>query len=587
MVLTPGLRFLTRQLVFPATLVIFVHRASTRSGLLRIPLATAIVGTFFARIGLFILRNVVANIQHRREARRLGARPLPYLSGKKFGNFDFIERILHEAEHGYLGDELRAVQAKLGQIVNIWPLWENHIFTTEPAHIQAILATDFNNNIKGERFKNGMESVLGTGVFNSDGDLWSFHRSMSRPYFSRDRVRHFEIFDRHATQAISLIKQRMREGLAVDFQELISRFTMDSATEFLFGESVDSLEASLAYPHNLPSSFVIPNNTQDSPRAQAAIRFTTAFGQALTHLAFRERTGWIWPLYEIFEDATAKPMAIVAGYLDPIIQRAVDRGRNENEPNMEDDEMTLLDDLVKSTSDAKILKDEILNILLAGRDTTMSGLTSTIYFLARHPNVLSRLRGEILDCIGPTNAPTYDDIKKMKYLRAVLNETMRIYPPVPFNVRETVNATVWPSPDPAQRPIYIPGRTPISYSVMLMHRRKDLWGEDAEEFDPDRFIDERLQKYLVSNPFQFLPFNAGPRICLGQQFAYNEMSFVLVRLLQHFSSIKLDPEAAPPAARVPESWKGQPGRKGIELFIPESNLTLYAKGGMWVKMGQV
>ncbi|KAF7311847.1 hypothetical protein MIND_00195400 [Mycena indigotica] len=112
----------------------------------------------------------------------------------------------------------------------------------------------------------------------------------------------------------------------------------------------------------------------------------------------------------------------------------------------------------------------------------------------------------------------------------------------------------------------------------------------AEEFDPDRFIDERLQKHLVPNPFQFLPFNAVtvPQICLGQQFAYNEMSYVLVRLLQHSSSIKLDPEAAPPAACVPESWKGQPGRKGIELFISESNLTLHAKVvDMWVKMGQV
>ncbi|KAJ7058362.1 cytochrome P450, partial [Mycena amicta] len=121
----------------------------------------------------------------------------------------------------------------------------------------------------------------------------------------------------------------------------------------------------------------------------------------------------------------------------------------------------------------------------------------------------------------------------------------------------------------------------ITYSVQLMHRRKDLWGNDADEFDPDRFLDDRVQKYLVSNPFHF---NAGPRICLGQQFAYNEMSFVLVRLLQHFSAISLDLEACPAAARVPASWKGQRGRKGVELFIPESDLTLHARGGMWVKM---
>ena len=126
----------------------------------------------------------------------------------------------------------------------------------------------------------------------------------------------------------------------------------------------------------------------------------------------------------------------------------------------------------------------------------------------------------------------------------------------------------------------------------------------AEEFDPDRFIDERLHKYLTSNPFIFLPFNAGPRICLGQQFAYNEMSFFLIRLLQNFETIAFDVESQPPASRPPTEWAGSPGRKGVDKFWPKAHLTLYSevcqvlrspggdpsltnvplKGGMWVKM---
>jgi hypothetical protein len=99
----------------------------------------------------------------------------------------------------------------------------------------------------------------------------------------------------------------------------------------------------------------------------------------------------------------------------------------------------------------------------------------------------------------------------------------------------------------------------------------------AEEFDPDRFIDERVHKYLTPNPFIFLPFNAGPRICLGQQFAYNEMSFFLIKLVQNFASIDFDAESFEPSARPRAEWKSAEGRKGYEKFWPRSHLTLYSK----------
>ena len=136
----------------------------------------------------------------------------------------------------------------------------------------------------------------------------------------------------------------------------------------------------------------------------------------------------------------------------------------------------------------------------------------------------------------------------------------------------------------------------VSYSVHCMHKRKDYWGPDgtfrskfqicnftsltsistAEVFDPDRFLDERLHKYLIPNPFIFLPFNGGPRICLGQQFAYNEMSFFLIRLLQNFETIHFDEDAQPEESKPPKAWLGLPGRKGVEKFWPKAHLTLYS-----------
>lgn len=98
----------------------------------------------------------------------------------------------------------------------------------------------------------------------------------------------------------------------------------------------------------------------------------------------------------------------------------------------------------------------------------------------------------------------------------------------------------------------------------------------AQVFDPDRFLDHRLHKYLTPNPFIFLPFNAGPRICLGQQFAYNEVSFFLVRLLQNFSSVTLAPDAQPPESKPPALWKSFGGRQGKEKITPKSHVTIYA-----------
>ena len=243
---------------------------------------------------------------------------------------------------------------------------------------------------------------------------------------------------------------------------------------------------------------------------------------------------------------------------------------------------TLLDHLVNVTEDRTLIRDEIMNIMIAGRDTTACTMTMAVYMLTQHPDMMRRLREEILSKVGASRRPTLEDMRDMKYLRAFINETLRLYPPVPFDSRATTDPVIWPGIK-GNPPIYIPANTRTPYSIVLMQRRKDLWGPDAEVFDPDRFLDERLQKYLVPNPFIFVPFNAGPRICLGQQFAYNEVSFFLIKLLQAFSTFELaeDVQKMPPA-----EWAQAEDRRAIERVMVKSHLTMYVEGGLWVRMGE-
>lgn len=185
---------------------------------------------------------------------------------------------------------------------------------------------------------------------------------MTRPFFSRERVNDFAIFARHADAAVACIAARLQEGCAIDFQDAAARFTLDSATDFLFGTCLNSLGAGLPYPENFKS------RSGSSPGGRilsTAERFSRAFSEAQWEISTRSRLGDTWPLWETFHDRTRKPMEIVDAYIEPILKKALmnqktyleakgaaqEKGGvivdNTNQ-DVRDDE-TLLDHLVKHT----------------------------------------------------------------------------------------------------------------------------------------------------------------------------------------------------------------------------------------------
>ncbi|KAH9841760.1 cytochrome P450 monooxygenase [Rhodofomes roseus] len=583
LLLTPGLRLILRllsSLVIPAVCIYGAAQLAESGFDYNVP-SWALLSAWIAYPLLTnFLRSIITWVQEERDIRRLGAVRIPDLKGRLPGNLDVVPQ-LGTGDDMYLFDWIETLQGKHGIIFNTKLLGHNKIFTSDPNHIKSILATDFNVWEKGYQFREDMASVLGSGVFNADGDVWKFHRSMTRPFFARDRITDFEIFARHADEAVAVI--RARQGNPIDFQDVLQRFTLDSATEFLLGKCVHSLHALL------PATY--GKREMMSLTAEA---FGPALNRVQERLSFRRRMAAMWPLFEVLADKTKKDMTMIGEFLSPIIQAALDRkksheqakGEGDVEGNSSNTYHVLLDQLLDVSDDPKLIADEVLNILIAGRDTTSTTLPYLVYLLALHPHVLSRLREEVLNRVGPSRYPDFEDMREMKYMRAVINETMRLFPAVPANIRSNIRATTLPSTVPGGKPYYVPANSEVAYFVMTMQRSKDIWGPDADKFDPSRFLDERLHKHVLSNPFNFVPFNAGPRICLGQQFAYNEMSFFLVRFLQVFDHMELAPDAQPAEAKPPASWASAGGRKAIEKLIPKSALTLYVKGGLWMRFGE-
>lgn len=234
-------------------------------------------------------------------------------------------------------------------------------------------------------------------------------------------------------------------------------------------------------------------------------------------------------------------LKVLDDFVDTFIDKALALSPSELEKKTNHDEgYTFLHAIASYTRDRKVLRDQLVSILLAGRDTTACTLTWIIFEVSRQPHIIAKIREEIIEHVGLDRKPTYQNLKDMKYLQHVINEALRLYPVVPYNVRLALHDTTLPTgggPDGTQ-PIGVLKGTPIGYSTLVMQRRPDLYPSPETGFPHvDEFCPERWDKWTPKS-WTYVPFNGGPRICIGQQFALTEMSYTLVRLFQKFETVE-------------------------------------------------
>ncbi|OJJ76856.1 hypothetical protein ASPBRDRAFT_114633 [Aspergillus brasiliensis CBS 101740] len=481
-------------------------------------LAPAVIFFIAIYFTFHILRSLQQAYYHRKKAKALGCQPPTSVSTGILGITGFyrIAKAAREkrwvefiADHYQTSGPTFRQQALGGLMVTN---------TVEPENIKALLATQFQDFGLGTRHRE-FYPLLGNGIFTLDGAGWSHARGMLRPQFTRDQVADLDLMDGHVTKMMDLIPQ---DGSSFDIQRLFFLLTIDSATHFLFGESVGSMRTS----------------TESSLLEKSAVGnaqgFAEAFNRAQEYLAARSRAMAFYWLVNPKEFREANQL--VHEVVDHYVCLALEAKRHPE--TKEPGRYIFAEALAADTDDPRVIRDNMLNILLAGRDTTASLLSSSFFYLARHPNVWARLRQTIVDEFGDAHHPkgkiTHARLKDTPYLRYFLNEVLRLLPPVPLNFRVALKDTSLPSgggPD-RKAPIYVRKGEIVSYSVYAMHRRTDLYGPDAHAFRPERWEENSKRGW------EYLPFNGGPRICLGQQYALTEASYTMVKLLQRFNRIE-------------------------------------------------
>jgi len=381
-------------------------------------------------------------------------------------------------------------------------------WVTSPSMIKAVLLDQRDNFRKLTQIRL-LGPLLGKGILTSEGADWKWQRQAAAPMFRPQALGAFvPTFVRAARDTLA----RWQGGGAIcNVDEDMTRATFDVISATLL-PSADQ-------------SFV--------DRMQASIR------------ALQRNGGWDM-LYASFRLPAWFPRpGMIAQYeamrsLREEVGRLLreQRGAGRDDDNLLTRLVAARDPESGRAMDDEQLVDNLLTFYLAGHETTAKALTWTLYLLARSPEWSARLEHEITEVTGAA-AVDAAHLERLVLVQQVLKESMRLYPPVPIMSRQAVAAAT------VEKLAVEPGMS-ILMPIYAIHRHARRW-EKPDAFDPQRFAPEaesRIPRY------QYMPFGAGPRVCIGMSFAMMEATAMLATLLQHARFEPVEGEEPVPVARV-------------------------------------
>jgi len=353
-----------------------------------------------------------------------------------------------------------------------------------PDDVKRILVSNHRNYTKGIGLDR-VKILLGNGIMTSEGEFWRHQRMMLQPLFHRRIITEFaRVIGEANTRLLARWEELARRGEPVNLTDEMSELTLDVVLRAIFGRDLERLSTELA---GNPFEVVTKEQARD-------LKFAYKF-RSLTRL--------------------------VAGL---IVRRRAGDEQHFDYVSM------LMNARDKETGEAmgeRDLVDEIMTLVVAGHETTASGLNWTWYLLSQHPEVESKLHAEI-DSAPADDAPGLAQMEQLAYTRQVIDEALRLYPPGWLLSRRTVEADVLSG-------FEIAAGANVLLPLYLLHRHPRYW-RDPDAFMPERFAPE----HEAERPrFAYMPFAAGPRHCIGETFALYEMLMHLQRVARRFRLVYL------------------------------------------------
>ncbi|XP_052020687.1 cytochrome P450 4F4 isoform X10 [Apodemus sylvaticus] len=413
-----------------------------------------------------------------------------------------------------------------------------------PDVIRSVLSASASVALKEVIFYSFLKPWLGDGLLLSDGDKWSRHRRMLTPAFHFNILKPYVKIFNDSTNIMHAKWQCLASGgsIRLDMFKNISLMTLDSLQKCVFSFDSNCQEK--------PSEYI-------SAILELSALVAKRYQQLLLHVD---------SLYQLTRNGRRfrKACHLVHDFTDAVIQ-----DRRHTLPSKHEDgvfkakakskTLDFIDVLLLSKDeDGKELSDEDIRaeadtFMFEGHDTTASGLSWILYNLARHPEYQERCRQEVRELLRNRESTEieWDDLAQLPFLTMCIKESLRLHPPVTVISRRCTQDVVLPDGR------VIPKGVICIISIFGTHHNPTVW-PDPEVYDPFRFDPENVKD---RSPLAFIPFSAGPRNCIGQTFAMNEMKVALALTLLRFRVLPDDKE---------------PRRK------PE--LILRAEGGLWLRV---
>jgi cytochrome P450 / NADPH-cytochrome P450 reductase len=352
-------------------------------------------------------------------------------------------------------------------------------------------------------------ALAGDGLFTSWTQEPNWHKAHNilLPTFSMQAIKGYIPMMADIAEQLVEKWERLNPEDEVDVPADMTRLTLDTIGLCGFGYRFNSFYREEPHPFVASMVYALSENTA-----------------ALTRLPIQNK------LMRRMNRQLQDSISLMNSTVDEIIARRRANGDQSTERDLLGYMLTGVDKETGERLDDVNIRYQIITFLIAGHETTSGLLSFTLYYLLHYPEVLAKAYDEVDRVLGGdlSTAPTYEQVKQLKYVSQILKETLRLWPTAPAFTRHAYEPTVLGGK------YQIDTQDQLMTLIPMLHRDPKIWGENAEEFDPDRFTREAEQNRPAN---AYKPFGTGQRACIGRHFAMQEATLVLGMLLQRFEFI--------------------------------------------------